>query len=168
MTKKRVLKTRSLDQGIPGVPLDQAARLDGPRTSQPYEFEEDLGRRVAEVRAKEVGFRDRGDGLKIRADLVPSVCTHCHAFFWVTPDKVAGPCTCYYTVGATEPWQRRAATKAEMAAWSARQKAAQAQWAAGEPARRAALQAANRRRNEDDPDAHRPFINDPSRSVGRA
>jgi hypothetical protein len=167
MVKKKVVKTGSTDQGIPGVPLDQGARLDGPRTG--HEFEGHLRREVEEAKAEaaKVGWQKLANGLTIPADLVPAICTHCGMWLWVKPENVNGDCLCYHQSDAPA-WKRRPATKAELAAWSKRQEEAQARREAEAPLRRAALDAYNRRLNQDDPATGKHFVDDPTRSVGRA
>lgn len=165
MVKKKVVKTGSTDQGIPGVPLDQGARLDGPRTG--HEFEGHLRREVEEAKAEaaKVGWQKLANGLTIPGDLVPAICTHCGNWVWVKPENVNGECICYHSTDAPA-WKTRAATKSERADWDKRQVAARERYLAEAPARRAALALANRRRNEE---AGNPtFANDPTRSVGRA
>ena len=176
MARKKVLKTGSIDQGIPGVPLDQGARLDGPRSG--HEFEGHLKRDVEEAKAESVriGWQKLANGLTIPANLVPAICTHCGMWIWVKPEDVFGNCQCYHPDDRTdsnlEPnapaWKRRPATKAELAAWSKRQVEIRARYEAEAPLRRAALDAFNRRLRQDDPTTGKSFVNDPTRSVGRA
>jgi len=168
MARKKVFKTGSVDQGIPGVPLDQAARLDGPRTG--HEFEERLKRDVQDARVEraKIGWKKLANGLSVPADLVASICDHCHAFLWVKPERAAGDCVLCYHAQDAPAFKRHPATRAEVAAWNKQQTEAAARHEAEAPLRRAALDAFNRRLRQDDPTTGKSFVNDPTRSVGRA
>ena len=133
---------------------DADTHLGGPRTRKTFESEANLARVTAERKAREAkfGWQDLTNGLRIPGDLVPAVCEHCHAFYWVLPDKTDGECICYHPADAPA-WKTRAATKSERAEWDKKNLAAAARWKAEEPARRAATELANRRRREDTPDS---------------
>jgi len=168
MAKKKVLKTGSVDQGIPGVPLDQGARLDGPRTG--YEFEGRLRADIEAQRAKEAktGWQQLANGLSVPADLIAAVCEHCHSWSWVKPEQAVGDCPQCYHAQDAPAYKKRPATAAEVAAWSKNQTTIRARYEAEAPLRRAALDAYNRRLRQDDPATGKSFVNDPTRSVGRA
>jgi len=183
MTKKsRMVKTGNVDpRAIPGVGFNATAAPVVVKTTQPFELAGSLVRDVAEAKAEaaRVGFQRTPDGLNVRADLVASKCRHCGQVTWVKPDKVDGDChVCYHpdlrgTIQPGHPqpdaecYQRSAMTKKELADWKIRCGASRARYLAEAPARRAVVDAANRRRNEDEPAAGSSFVNDPTRSVGR-
>jgi len=161
MTKSKSVKTGALA----GMVIDPTAHLDGPKTGHEFEarLREDVEKRLAET--ARVGWQKLANGLTVSADLVATTCDHCKLVNWVKPDKVNAECLCYSSGAA---WKRRAMTKVEVAAWSKRQIDARAQWLAEGPGRRAVLNAFNQRKDQDDPEANRSFVRDPSRSVGRA
>jgi hypothetical protein len=172
MTKKsRMVKTGNVDpRAIPGIGFNATAAPVVVKTTQPFEFAGSLVRDVAEAKAEaaRVGFQRTPDGLNVRADLVASKCRHCGQVTWVKADLVAGDCHVCYHQPDSLCYQRSAMTKKELAAWKVRCDASRARWLAEGPARRAIVDAANRRRNEDDPATGSSFVNDPTRSVGRA
>lgn len=170
--KRKMVKTGNVDpRAIPGVGFDAAAApVVGPKTTQPYEFAGSLVRDAAERKAEAVriGYQRTPDGMNVPADLTASKCRHCGQVIWVKPDNVVGDCRVCYHRPDDPPYQRTAMTKKELADWRMRHGAWRARWLAEGPARRAAVDAANRRRNEDDPATGSGFVNDPTRSVGRA
>jgi len=159
-----LLKTESRSVGT----LDADGHLGGPRTRRTAEEEQELSRVISERKAHElkVGWQDLPTGIRIPGDLVAAICTHCKQIHWVKPDKTDGECICHHSTDAPA-WRTRAMTKVEVMAWKKRVEASRERYLAEAPARRAAVDAANRRRNEDDPNANRPLMSDPSLKIGR-
>ena len=150
------------------MPPDPNAHLDGPRTKRTFDSEREAVQHIADLKAHEakVGWQDLPTGIRIPGDLVASICTHCKQIHWVKPDEVNGECICHHSADAPA-WKTRAMTKVEVTAWKKRVEASKARYLAEAPARRAILAAANRRWNEDDPNANRPLMSDPSLKIGR-
>jgi hypothetical protein len=159
-----MLKTESRTVGKP----DADTHLGGPRTRKTFESEAELAKVIAARKAREAkfGWRKLPSGISILMDSILVTCNLCHRWDWVEPGQETGNCFCYHPQDS-DAGVMRPATPDEEKAWFVREEAVRDRFIAGAPARKAATEAANRRRNEDDPDAGKHFVNDPTRSRGR-
>jgi len=163
-----VLQTANLPAGkTEGMVVDpNLPRLDGPRTGHEFEGRLKADIEAAQAKRAAVGWRKLPSGVSIPADKILATCNLCHRWAWVEPGHETGPCICYHPQ-ASDAGVMRPATPDEEKAWFRRAQEAEKRRIAAEPARKAATDAANRRRNEDDPAAGKHFVNDPTRSRGR-
>jgi len=144
-----LLKTESRSVGKP----DADSHLGGPRTRKTFESEAELAELIAarKAREKKFGWKKLPSGISIPGDSILATCNLCHRWGWVDPGKETGECFCYHTQDS-DAGVMRPATPAEKKAWVKRAQEAEERRIAAEPARKAATEAANRRRREDTPD----------------
>lgn len=167
MKKSKVVKTGMANpRGLPGMSLSDESHLDGPKTG--FEFETRLRADVAAKReqVEKIGWQHLANGLTVPADLIASVCTHCHALVWVKPEMATGDCPQCYHAQSAPAYQKRPATGEEVAAWNKKETDARARHEAEGPLRRAALAAFNLRKRQDAGETSVP--DDPTMSHGRA
>ncbi|MCX6348725.1 MAG: hypothetical protein NTV79_04360 [Candidatus Aureabacteria bacterium] len=151
---KPLLQTASLPAGkMGGMIVDPTAKLTGPRTGMGHEFETRLAADTEAAKAKRaaVGWRKLPSGISIPGDRILTTCSRCRRWDWLEPGHETGDCTCYHLQGS-DAGVLRPATADEEKAWFKREQERRDRFIAGAPARKAAVDAANRRRNEDTPD----------------
>jgi hypothetical protein len=170
-TNKKVLQSRDIK--IEGMESEPGTPRPGPRTGADlvltdaqflklYATPAELTAFRASVEARRERITLKGmielpGGMKIKGDSILATCSHCRRWAWVGAGHENDPCLSCNWRAMKGGGMMRAATKAEVKDWYAKEEARLAKIKADAPRRAAELAAYNRRLREDMGPGRKPF-----------